>query len=762
MVTVFCHQLGWKNMEMLISQFQDRLHFGIHSELLELMKLPSLNGMRARSLFDAGFETISSIASGEINLIENTLHKAVPFQSEKEREGDDSDDIRKRNKIKTIWITGCCGMTTKEAAENLINEARKYLEYEIGVTEIKWSKPANLNQTKPNTVTNTLVPYVKQESTDSRTTGVLQLAVENKITLKKEVLTNPNDFIDNHTQGSETNEIYHSANACRDKVEYFSINNQNTSGQKSSTKHEANDMIKSKVIYNSSPVVNELKNDVIEILSSPSNEITNTENSPSILKDEVIWDTINFTEASLQNITKTFAAEQFLSPNISFGETEEQCIKENHTDNNTATSKSVSVKDISLFSSEGDTSSLFEESLPLESVPSKLIDVNNTRIEKPLKLLKQETGSDFVSINSDTMLNEFKSPIIVDDDEDIKLVYDEENRAPISETDTTMNLSENIEVIESQKQYFSVVCDFKSPHKRRAATTCNKNTLQPSAKKIKIMQQSCNTVKDTNFSTMKLNCTDSKTFVLEVNKNKLKCYVLKGQDVFDNFHIIENIKEASIYLDINKNTKVASNELIGSNIVHKARPSTIEPNDVSLIIKGIALYFDKDKCIIIDIPSIKENFKLFRRRLSIWFERKVKLMLLCLKTAFVYIKRSFESDLPESCVDISLTEWLIDSDEKIPNMVCLVSILYNYVVLYGDCIPEVIVYELFQTKKYCDIDLPTVHLKIDNRVKKFKNLNTFEDLCLKAWCVWTVAEKQERLVLEQYNYVCDTLSKYEI
>ncbi|KAJ8727413.1 hypothetical protein PYW07_001532 [Mythimna separata] len=43
MVTAFCRQLGWKNMEMLISQFQDRLHFGIHSELLELMKLPSLN-----------------------------------------------------------------------------------------------------------------------------------------------------------------------------------------------------------------------------------------------------------------------------------------------------------------------------------------------------------------------------------------------------------------------------------------------------------------------------------------------------------------------------------------------------------------------------------------------------------------------------------------------------------------------------------------------------------------------------------------------
>nr|XP_026496827.1 DNA polymerase theta-like [Vanessa tameamea] len=119
MVTAFCHQLGWKNMEMLISQFQDRLQFGIHSELLELMKLSSLNGVRARTLFDAGFETISSIASAAPNIIENCLHKSIPFQSEKEREGDDDTDVRKRNKMKNIWITGFCGMTTKKFKNKL-------------------------------------------------------------------------------------------------------------------------------------------------------------------------------------------------------------------------------------------------------------------------------------------------------------------------------------------------------------------------------------------------------------------------------------------------------------------------------------------------------------------------------------------------------------------------------------------------------------------------------------------------------------------
>ncbi|CAH2071669.1 unnamed protein product, partial [Iphiclides podalirius] len=140
MVTAFCRQLGWKNMELIISQFQDRLHFGIHSELIELMKLSSLNGIRARALFDGGLETISDVASADVNIIENILLKAVPFQSEKEREVDDEDDIRKRNKIKNIWITGNCGMTANEAAKNLIYEARKFLQLEIGVTEIKWKE----------------------------------------------------------------------------------------------------------------------------------------------------------------------------------------------------------------------------------------------------------------------------------------------------------------------------------------------------------------------------------------------------------------------------------------------------------------------------------------------------------------------------------------------------------------------------------------------------------------------------------------------
>lgn len=80
MVTAFCKRLGWDNMELLFSQFQERLQFGIHRELCDLMKLDSLNGIRARALFNAGICTLSSLASANVCEVENALHKATPFQ----------------------------------------------------------------------------------------------------------------------------------------------------------------------------------------------------------------------------------------------------------------------------------------------------------------------------------------------------------------------------------------------------------------------------------------------------------------------------------------------------------------------------------------------------------------------------------------------------------------------------------------------------------------------------------------------------------
>lgn len=67
-------------MELLVSQFQDRLQFGVQRELCNLMRLDGLNGLRARALFDAGICTLADLAVADVCAVENALHTAVPFQ----------------------------------------------------------------------------------------------------------------------------------------------------------------------------------------------------------------------------------------------------------------------------------------------------------------------------------------------------------------------------------------------------------------------------------------------------------------------------------------------------------------------------------------------------------------------------------------------------------------------------------------------------------------------------------------------------------
>lgn len=80
MVTVFCARLGWHNLELILSQFQNRLTFGIQRELCDLVRLSLLNGQRARVLYNAGYHTITSLANADVIDIELVLKNAAPFQ----------------------------------------------------------------------------------------------------------------------------------------------------------------------------------------------------------------------------------------------------------------------------------------------------------------------------------------------------------------------------------------------------------------------------------------------------------------------------------------------------------------------------------------------------------------------------------------------------------------------------------------------------------------------------------------------------------
>lgn len=67
-------------MELLVNQFQTRLQFGVCRELLDLLRLPMLNGLRARSLYKQGIETVADLAiANELN-VERALYKALPFE----------------------------------------------------------------------------------------------------------------------------------------------------------------------------------------------------------------------------------------------------------------------------------------------------------------------------------------------------------------------------------------------------------------------------------------------------------------------------------------------------------------------------------------------------------------------------------------------------------------------------------------------------------------------------------------------------------
>ncbi|CAH1646992.1 unnamed protein product [Spodoptera littoralis] len=687
MVTAFCHQLGWKNMEMLISQFQDRLHFGIHSELLELMKLPSLNGMRARTLFDSGFESIANIASADANTIENILHKSVPFQSEKGREDDDCDDIRKRNKIKSIWITGYCGITTKEAAENLIAEARRYLSLEIGVTEIKWdSKSTSSNFTSSgnnvqtsNKIDEILSPLNIGSSAKSNNT---QNTIKSNTIHCEQILDKENVPLNMSTNSKA--ELSNCALTC--------------SGKRNKTLNYKSKGELSKTKANISKEINE----------------TNDNISPS-LSNDIVWDSLNFTEAGLDNISKLRTSDKMFSPNISFGEIEDKPEQGNimNTSDILNSSKHVSAKDISLFSSEGDNTSLFEESLPLDLISSHFLDKGAP--------MSQDNALHYESINSNTILNAFKTTLLEnernddDENEDIKLVYE----------DDKMTEKEN-EEIDSNR--IALNCHQVHPnlvaHKRRQST--NKE-IQPLEKKKKVDISSQD---DMNVSPKyqicvvpKIKSTLSKDFQIDFNQCSMDCYVLRGNDIIDNLHIIQNIQTASIHLHLKKHN-FASNEIIGSNIVSFPKSvRKVEDKSEDCSIKGIALYLNQGISIFLDLTTLN-NMQMVKNKLRSWFKKKsLILKMFCSKTVNLYVKRWLDVNLSTKSIDISLTEWLIDSSEKTADIEYLV-------------------------KKYCGIDVTNVLFKVSNLPKKYKSLDSIESLCLRTCLLWMVAEKQEKALEE--------------
>ncbi|XP_018430571.1 PREDICTED: DNA polymerase theta-like, partial [Nanorana parkeri] len=137
-VTVFCSRLGWHNMELLLSQFQSRLTFGVQRELCDLVRLDLLNAQRARALYNAGFITISELARGNVTDVEAALKNAVPFKSVRRAVDEDEDAAQERRAARCIWISGKKGLTEREAAELIVEVARKLLREDLAGMGIRW------------------------------------------------------------------------------------------------------------------------------------------------------------------------------------------------------------------------------------------------------------------------------------------------------------------------------------------------------------------------------------------------------------------------------------------------------------------------------------------------------------------------------------------------------------------------------------------------------------------------------------------------
>ncbi|XP_078428981.1 MUS308 and mammalian DNA polymerase-like protein isoform X2 [Wolffia australiana] len=82
MVSAFCERLGWHDLGGLVSKFQNRVSFGVRSEIAELTNIPYVKGSRARALYKAGLRTPLSIAEASIPDIAKALYESSAWNAQ--------------------------------------------------------------------------------------------------------------------------------------------------------------------------------------------------------------------------------------------------------------------------------------------------------------------------------------------------------------------------------------------------------------------------------------------------------------------------------------------------------------------------------------------------------------------------------------------------------------------------------------------------------------------------------------------------------
>ncbi|TRY99611.1 hypothetical protein DNTS_004811 [Danionella cerebrum] len=161
MVTVFCNRLGWHNLELLLSQFQSRLSFGVQRELCDLVRISLLNAQRARTLFLSGFVTVAELARADIAEVEKALRKAVPFKSSRQAVDETEVEAQDRKSMRCIWVSGKKALTEKEAAHQIVAEAQLLLQKDLALLGVEWNPKSLQTKDHPDFCPREVVPNTK-------------------------------------------------------------------------------------------------------------------------------------------------------------------------------------------------------------------------------------------------------------------------------------------------------------------------------------------------------------------------------------------------------------------------------------------------------------------------------------------------------------------------------------------------------------------------------------------------------------------------
>ncbi|XP_029795268.1 DNA polymerase theta [Suricata suricatta] len=169
MITVFSNRLGWHNMELLLSQFQKRLTFGIQRELCDLVRVSLLNAQRARFFYASGYLTVADLARANIVEVETVLKNSVPFKSSRKAVDEEEEAVEERRNMRTIWVTGRKGLTEREAAALIVEEAKMILQQDLAEMGVQWNPYSLLNanthsstSSEPEVKEQKLIPQTKR------------------------------------------------------------------------------------------------------------------------------------------------------------------------------------------------------------------------------------------------------------------------------------------------------------------------------------------------------------------------------------------------------------------------------------------------------------------------------------------------------------------------------------------------------------------------------------------------------------------------